>query len=52
MYLKIAQYVAGDPVTPRSRVYRQLNEQIDNIVQDYRNRNIIDYLRAISYAIA
>ena len=52
MHLKIAQYVAGDPVTPRSRVYRQLNERIDNIVQDYRNRNIIDYLRAISYSIA
>ena len=34
MHLKIAQYVAGDPVAPQNRVYRQLNERIGNIVQD------------------
>ena len=52
MHLRIAQDVAGVPVAPPKRVYRQLNQQIRNIVNDYPNRTMLDYLRAISYTIA
>ena len=52
MHFKIAQDLAGVHAAPQTRVYRQLNEIIANIVRDYANRNAIDYLRAISYTIA
>lgn len=52
MHFKIAQDLAGVAAAPQKRVYRQLNESIRNIVRNYGNRNVIDYLRAISYTIA
>ena len=52
MHLRIAQDLAAVPAAPPKRAYRLLNQQIKNIVQDYPNRNTINYLRALSYTIA
>ena len=43
MHLRIAQNLAVVPATPSERAYRQLNQQTKVIVQDYPNRNIINY---------
>ena len=49
--LTIAQIQAGCPAPVQKRMYRNVNEQLSNIVVDYDNRDRIDYLRAISYVI-
>ena len=49
--LTIAQIQAGFPAPVQNRMYRNVNEQLSNIVVDYDNRVRIDYLRAISYVI-
>ena len=49
--LTIAQIQAGFPAPVQKRMYRNVNEQLSNIVVDYDNRDRIDYLRATSYAI-
>ena len=52
MHYKIAQDVAGVAAVPQKRTYRHVNTQVSTIVRDYRNRNIINYLRALSHPIA
>ena len=52
MHLKIAQDIGGIPAPVQKPTYRQLNDWIRNIVTDFGNRNIIDYLRALSYTIS
>ena len=52
MYYKIVQDVAGVSAEPQKRTYRQVNTQVSTIVRDYANRNIINYLRALSHTIA
>ena len=49
MHLRIGQAAAGVPASQPSRVYRQLNQQVKNIVHDYPNPNTIQYLRSLSY---
>ena len=50
MHLKIDHDVAGVHV-PQKRRYRDLNARILAVTRDYANRNIIDFLRAISHMI-
>ena len=47
--VRIAHFVAGRPPTQQKRVYRDLNERVKTIVNDYGNRNIIEFLRGIQY---
>ena len=49
--LTIAQIQAGFPAPVQKRMYRNVNEQLSNIVVDCDNRDRIYYLRAISYVI-
>ena len=51
MHLQIGQTASGIPASQPSRVYRQLNQQVKNIVRDYPNRNTIQYLRSLAYTI-
>ena len=51
MHLKIAHDVAGVYAPPQKRRYSDLNARILAVTCDYANRNIIDFLRAISYMI-
>jgi hypothetical protein len=45
----IDQMLAGeDPPLPQKK-YRTRNRRIRNVVEDYANRNRLEYLRAISY---
>ena len=46
---EIEQLVAGrDPVT-RKQKYIQLDERIRNVVEDYDNRDYLNYLRGIAH---
>ena len=45
----IAQIEAGRPAPPQKRVYRRVNENLRTIFNDYANRDVIEYLRGISY---
>ena len=49
--LTITQIQAEFPAPLQKRIYRNVNEQLWNIVVDYDNRDRIDYLRGISYVI-
>ena len=49
--LAITQLNAGYPPPVQKRIYRQINEQLSNIVVDYENCARLDYLRGISYSI-
>ena len=51
MHLRIGQAATGIPASQPSGVYRELHQQIKNIVRDYPNRNTIQYLRSLSYTI-
>ena len=46
-----AQAVAGHDPQPGREQYVQNARRILNIVADYANRNIVDYLRGIAYNI-
>ena len=46
-----AQAVAGHDPQPAREQYVQNARRILNIVADYANRNIVDYLRGIAYNI-
>ena len=48
----IAQMLAGAAPPPQKRVYRDVNARIATLVQGYNNRNIIPFLRGISYNLA
>ena len=44
--------LAGATLPPQKRVYRDVNVRIAKLVQGYNNRNIIPFLRSISYNLA
>ena len=50
--VNIAQARAGHPAEPQRRRYQDSNQRIKNIVQDYPNRNIMQYLRGIAHNIS
>ena len=50
--IRVAHYVAGRPAPKRRRIYESLNEHISTLYADFNNRNIIDYLRGISYNLS
>ncbi|KAH7702677.1 hypothetical protein AAVH_30163, partial [Aphelenchoides avenae] len=43
------QYVCGDQNVPKRKKYREADERILTIVTEYRNREIIEYLRGIAH---
>ena len=43
---------AGHPAEPQRRRYQDSNQRIKNIVQDYPNRNIMQYLRGLAHNIS
>ncbi|KAH7708430.1 hypothetical protein AAVH_24324 [Aphelenchoides avenae] len=43
------QYVRGDQNVPKRKKYREADERILKIVAEYRNREIIEYLRGIAH---
>ncbi|KAH7707692.1 hypothetical protein AAVH_25066 [Aphelenchoides avenae] len=43
------QYVRGDQNVPKRKKYRKADERILTIVTEYRNREIIEYLRGIAH---
>ena len=47
--VQMVQAEAGDNGPVQRRVYRDVQQRIKNIVQDYENRNTIGYLRAIAH---
>ena len=47
--LTIAQVEGGQPPVPQRLAYRKINERLRTVFRDYANRNVLDYLRAISY---
>ena len=51
VHLAIAHHDNYVPVPPSRLKYSNVNHRISNIVADYGNRNIIDYLRTISFNI-
>ena len=50
--VNIAQARAGHPAEPQRRRYQDSNQRIKNIVQDYPNRNIMQYLRGLAHNIS
>jgi len=50
--MKLNQIVAGTPVPPRRRRYRDLERRLLSIVEDYENRTVPDYLLGIAHNIA
>lgn len=46
---KIEQYVAGANPPPSKKVYRDTAVRIQRIVQDYDNRDRMDYLRGLAH---
>ena len=50
--VRIAQARAGHQPEPQRRRYQDSNQRILNIVQDFDNRDIIDYLRGIAFNVA
>ena len=48
----LAQMLAGAATPPQKRVYRDVNQRTENLVQGYNLQNIIGYLRGISYNLA
>ncbi|KAH7709043.1 hypothetical protein AAVH_23685 [Aphelenchoides avenae] len=43
------QYARGDQNVPKRKKYREADERIHTIVAEYRNREIIEYLRGIAH---
>ena len=49
---KMTQVLIGAPVPPQRQIYRAINERLINLVDNYANNNILDFLRGISYNLA
>ena len=47
--MKIEQYIAGQQPPVSRKVYRDTARRIEDIVKDYENRNILDFLRGIAH---
>lgn len=45
---KIQQYIAGEVGAPGRRRYRDCAQRIQTIVNDYENRDVLDYLRGLA----
>ena len=45
-------HLNGHPAEPQRRRYQDSNQRIKNIVQDYPNRNIMQYLRGLAHNIS
>lgn len=45
----INQVLAGHPAPPTRKRYQDLTGRIANIVQDYENRHVLDFLRGIAH---
>ncbi|KAH7717719.1 hypothetical protein AAVH_14863 [Aphelenchoides avenae] len=43
------QYVRGDQNVPKRKKYREADERILTIVTEYRNQEILEYLRRIAH---
>ena len=50
--IKIEQYLAGQRPNPSRRIYKEAAERIKNIVMDYTNRLILDYLRGVGHNLS
>ena len=50
--VNIAQAQAGHQPEPQRRRYLESNQRIKNIVQDYHNRDIMQYLRGLAHNIS
>ena len=50
--VRVAHFIAGTPSVEQKRVYRDLNVRVKTIVNDFNNRNIIDFLRGIQYNLS
>ena len=48
---EIEGLIAGRNAAQRRPSYKCLNSRIKNIVLDYQNRDIIDYLRGLAHSI-
>jgi len=48
---EIEGLIAGRNAAQRRRAYECVNRRIRNIVLDYQNRDIIDYLSGLNFAI-
>lgn len=49
--LQIAQLVGGHAPEPQRKKYKASNERIVNIVRDFSNRSLLDYMRGIAHNI-
>jgi hypothetical protein len=47
--MKIEQYIAGQHPPVSRKVYRNTAQRVEDIVKDYENRNILDFLRGIAH---
>ena len=47
---KIEQYIAGQRPPQGRRRYRDCAERIERIVNDYANRDILDYPRGLAHS--
>lgn len=45
----LEQILAGTPMPPKHKKYRDLNERIKNVAEKYSIMEITDYLTAIAY---
>jgi len=50
--LQMAQMQAGMPPPAQKRVYRRLNQRILNVVLDFQNRTLMNYLRSIAHNLS
>ena len=48
----MTQLLAGEAAQPQRRIYSDITERIQTLVNGYANKSIIDFLRAISYNLA
>jgi len=50
--MKLNQLIAGTPAQPRKRKYRDLEDRLLKIVEDYGNLTVSDYLLGIAHNVA
>ena len=51
-HMAMMQQVASVPNPPQRPLYREVNQRIQMLVAEYRNDNIINFLRGISFNLA
>lgn len=47
--IKIEQYIAGQYPPISRKVYRDTAQRVEDIVKNYKNRNILDFIRGIAH---